>query len=70
MGEVIRENDRRAFRREQQGRFFQTEALISVHGAKRRQLGKAARERVIANFTEAEMIRRYLELYREVLDGS
>ncbi len=35
-----------------------------------RQLGKAGRERVLAHFTEAEMIRRYLELYREVIDGN
>jgi glycosyltransferase involved in cell wall biosynthesis len=38
--------------------------------ALRARLGAAARARVIENFTEEQMVARYLEVYREVLDAS
>jgi glycosyltransferase involved in cell wall biosynthesis len=46
------------------------EALQAALGdaALRKQLGKTARERVTANFTEARMIGSYLDLYREAMD--
>jgi glycosyltransferase involved in cell wall biosynthesis len=36
-------------------------------GAAREEIGKAARERIIANFSEERMIGSYLDLYREVM---
>jgi len=46
------------------------ESLLAAlaDGALRRQLGQAARERVLAHFTEARMVRSYLDLYREIID--
>jgi glycosyltransferase involved in cell wall biosynthesis len=41
--------------------------LALSDGAAREEIGKAARERIIANFSEERMIGSYLDLYREVM---
>jgi glycosyltransferase involved in cell wall biosynthesis len=46
------------------------ETLLTALGdtGLRRKLGQAARDRVLAHFTEARMVRSYLDLFREVID--
>jgi len=40
------------------------------HAVERRAMGGAARQRVIAHFTDDLMARRYSELYEQLLSGS